>query len=48
MSSNLNENNNPNVSLNNENEINENLDELNPLITGRSQKNYISRLAFIF
>ncbi len=39
MSSNLNENNNPNVSLNNENEINENLDELNPLITGRSQKN---------
>ena len=39
MSSNLNENNNPNVSLNNENEINENIDEINPLITGRSQKN---------
>ena len=39
MSSNINENHNPNVSLNNENELNEDFDENNPIITTRSHKN---------
>ena len=33
MSSNINENHNPNVSLNNENELNEDFKENNPIIT---------------
>ena len=39
MSSNINENHNPNVSLNNENELKEDFDENNPIITTRSHKN---------